>query len=134
MKKHLLMLALASSCFIATHANAMTKDEYTAGKDKIEADYKVDKARCDGLKGNTKDVCAKEAKGKEKVSLAELEQQYQPSDRHARSAQAEKVDARYQVAKEKCDDQKGDTKSACVKQAKADEAKGKADMKAMKKM
>lgn len=134
MKKHLLMLALASSCLIATHASALTKDEYKAGKDKIEADYKVDKAKCDALKDNAKDVCNKEAKGKEKVSLAELEQQYQPSDKHARSVQEEKVDAMYQVAKEKCDDQKGDAKSACVKQAKADEAKGKADMKAMKKM
>jgi len=134
MKKHFLMLAFASSCLIATHASALTKDEYKAGKDKIEADYKVDKAKCDALKDNAKDICSKEAKGKEKVSLAELEQQYQPSDRHARSVQEEKVDAMYQVAKEKCDDQKGDAKSACVKQAKADEAKGKADMKAMKKM
>lgn len=134
MKKHLLMIAVASSCLIATHAGALTKDEYKSGKDKIESDYKVDKAKCDALKDNAKDICNKEAKGKEKVSLAELEQQYQPSDRHARSVQEEKVDAMYQVAKEKCDNQKGDAKSACVKQAKADEAKGKADMKATKKM
>jgi len=134
MKKHLLMLAIASSCLFATHAGAMTKEEYKAEKDKIEADYKVDKAKCDGMKDNAKDICAKEAKGKEKVSLAELEQQYQPSDRHARSVQEEKVDAKYQVAKEKCDDQKGDAKSACVKQAEADQAKGKANLKAMKRM
>ncbi len=134
MKKHLLMLAIASSCLIATHASALTKDEYKSGKDKIEAEYKVDKAKCEALKENAKDVCDKEAKGKEKVALAELEQTYQPSDRHARTVEEEKVDAAYQIAKEKCDDQKGDAKSACVKQAKADEAKGKADMKSMKKM
>ena len=133
MKKHLLMLALASTCFVATQASAMTKDEYKVAEEKIEADYKVAKAQCDTMKDNAKDVCQKEAKGKENVAKAELEQQYQPSDSHARNVAEEKVKATYEVAKEKCDDQKGDAKAACVKQAKADEAQGKADIKAMKK-
>ena len=134
MKKYLLMLAIASSCLVATQANALTKDEYKAEKDKIQANYKADKTKCDVLKDNAKDICEKEAKGKEKVALAELEQQYQPTDKHARSVQEQKIDAVYQVAKEKCDDLKGDAKNLCVKQAKADEAKGKADLKAMKTM
>ena len=46
----------------------------------------------------------------------------------------EKVKADYDVAKEKCDDMQGDAKNACQKEAKAAEAKGKADIKAMKKM
>ena len=125
MKKHLLVLAIASSFFAMGAANAadgMTKDQ-----------YKVAKAQCDTMKDNAKDVCQKEAKGKEDVAKAELEQQYQPSDSHARKVAEEKVKATYEVAKEKCDDQKGDAKSACEKQAKADEAQGKADIKAMKK-
>ena len=134
MKKYLLMLAVASSCLLATQATALPKDEYKAEKDKIQANYKVDKTKCDALKDNAKDICDKEAKGKEKVALAELEQQYQPTDKHARSVQEQKIDAVYQVAKEKCDDLKGDAKNLCVKQAKADEAKGKADLKAMKTM
>jgi hypothetical protein len=85
------------------------------------------------MKDNAKDVCQKEAKGKEDVAKAELEQQYQPSDSHARNVAEERVKATYEVAKEKCDDQKGEAKAACVKQAKADEAQGKADIKAMKK-
>ncbi|GAA4355174.1 hypothetical protein GCM10023165_47050 [Variovorax defluvii] len=131
MKKHLLMLAIASSCLIAGQAGAMTKDEYKAAKDKIEANYKADKAKCDALKDNAKDVCNKEAKGKENVAKAELEQQYKPSDSNARKVEEEKVKANYEVAKEKCDDLKGDAKDACEKQAKADETKGKADIKAM---
>ena len=109
----------------------MTQDEYKAAKEKIEANYKADKAKCDGLKDNAKDVCQKEAKGKENVAKAELEQQYKPSDSNSRKVEEEKVKATYEVAKEKCDDQKGDAKSACEKQAKADETKGKADIKAM---
>ncbi len=131
MKKHLLMLAIASSCFVATHASAMTSAEHKAAKDKIEADYKMDKAKCDPMKDNAKDVCEKEAKGKENVAKAQLEQQYKPSDGNARKVEEQKVKATYDVAKERCDDQKGDAKSACEKQAKADESKGMADIKAM---
>ncbi|MDM0074193.1 hypothetical protein QTH90_07370 [Variovorax sp. J2P1-59] len=132
MKKHLLMIAIASTCLIAGQASAMTSDEYKVAKEKIEADYKVDKAKCDTLKDNAKDVCDKEAKGKENVAKAELEQQYKPSESHARNVKEEQVKANYEVAKEKCDDLKGDAKNACEKQAKADEAKGKAEIKAMK--
>lgn len=132
MKKHLVMIAIASTCLVAGQASAMTQDEYKVAKEKIEADYKVDKTQCDTLKDNAKDVCHKEAKGKEAVAKAELEQQYKPSERHARDVQEEKVKAAYEVAKEKCDDLKGDAKSACEKQAKADQDRGKAELRAMK--
>ena len=67
------------------------------------------------------------------MAKAELEQQYKPSDAHARKVAEEKAKANYEVAKEKCDDQAGDAKAACVKQAKADETQAKADIKATKK-
>lgn len=132
MKKQLLMVALASGLFVATQASAMTRDEYKAGKDRIEADYKMAKAQCDALKANAKDVCEKEAKGKENVAKAELEHNYKPSPAAARKVAEEKVKAEYEVAKEKCDDMKGDTKNACEKEAKAVEARGKAEVRAMK--
>lgn len=133
MKKHLLMIAVASSCLFAAQANAMTKDEYNVAKTKIEADYKVAEAKCDTMKDNAKDVCEKEAKGNEKVAKADLEQSYKPSASHMKKAAEAKNDMTYDVAKEKCDDQTGDAKSACVTQAKADHQKGEADIKAMKK-
>jgi len=112
----------------------MSSDEYKVAKEKVEADYKVSMTQCKTMKDNAKDVCEKDAKGKESVAKADLEQQYQPSDSHARAVEEEKVKANYEVAKERCDDQSGAAKSACEKQASADEAKGKADIKAMKKM
>jgi len=135
MKKHLLVLAIASSFFAMGAANAadgMTKDQYKVAKEKIEADYKVAKAQCDTMKDNAKDVCEKQAKGTENVAKAELEQQYKPTAGHAKKVAEEKAMATYEVAKEKCDDQSGDAKSACVNQAKADHDKAKADIKAMK--
>ena len=107
--------------------------ELKAGRDKIAADYKADRTACDAMKDNAKDVCVEEAKGKEKIAKAELDQKLRPTDGNARKVAEARVDVAYSVAKEKCDDQKGDAKSICVKQAKSDEEKGKADVKAMKK-
>ncbi len=70
----------------------MNKDEHKVAKEKIEADYKVAKTQCDTLKDNAKDVCQKEAKGKENVAKAELEQQFKPSDSNARKVAEEKVE------------------------------------------
>jgi hypothetical protein len=143
MQKFLWICATAS-CLMALPAHAQTTPppaatmdpavaELKAGRDKIAADYKADKAACDAMKDNAKDVCNEEAKGKEKIAKAELDQKLRPSDSNARKVAEAKVEAAYDIAKEKCDDQKGDAKSACVKQAKAEESKGKADIKAMKK-
>ena len=55
-----------------------------------------------------------------------------PSPGNARKVAEERAELNYEVAKEKCDAQKGDAKSACVNQAKADHDRAKADMKAIK--
>jgi len=133
MKKHLLTLALVS-CFVAGQAGAMTQDEYKVAKEKAEANYKVEKAKCDTLIGNAKDICMKQADGKEKIAKAELEQQYKPSNGHAREVEETKVEAAHSIAMEKCEDHKGDAKNACEKQADADKARGKAQIDSMKKM
>ena len=100
-----------------------------AEEDKIEAEYKADKAKCDSMNGNAKDVCMKEAKGKEKVAKAELDAQKDPSARNQRKVEEAKADAKYDVAKEKCDGMKGAEKSACEKDAKAEHERAQADIK-----
>ncbi|MEJ8852767.1 hypothetical protein [Variovorax rhizosphaerae] len=132
MKAGLFGIAIASTLFAFGSAQALTQDEYKVAKAKIEADYKVAKAKCDTLKDNAKDVCMKQAKGTENLAKAELEQQYKPSPGNARKVAEERAELNYEVAKEKCDAQKGDAKSACVNQAKADHDRAKADMKAIK--
>lgn len=133
MKKQLFTCVLATTFLTMTvAANALTKNEYNVAKEKISADYKVSKAKCDTLKENAKDVCMKEAKGAENVGKAELEQQYKPTASRARKVSEEKSTMAYEVAKEKCDDLTGDAKSACVNQAKANHDRAKADIKAMK--
>ena len=110
----------------------MPREEYASEKSKIEADYKAANAKCKDLSGNAKDVCHKEAKADEKIRKADLEAKYKGTPHAAYEAQVTKAKAQYDVAKEKCDDMKGAEKSACRKQAKADETKALADAKAAK--
>jgi len=124
------MMALASS----HAADKLSKDEYKAEKAKIEANYKTDKAACDGQQGNAKDVCEKEATAKEKVALADLDFKNTGKDSDRVKVEKVKAEQDYAVAKEKCEDMKGAEESACKKQAKAAEAKAKADIKAEKKV
>ena len=115
-------------------AGTMTKAEYTATKTRIGADYKADKAACASQAGNAKDICVEQAKAKDKVALAELEYAYtgKPSDWN--KVQVAKAESAYAVAKEKCDDQAGNAKDVCVKEAKAVEVKALADAKLGKKI
>jgi hypothetical protein len=132
MKNQLAMLSLAISCAFAGNALAMTRAEYKAAEDRIEADYKVSRDKCSSLKANAKDICQAEAKGAEKTAKAELEAQYKPSTRNDEKVVDAKADAAYDVAKEKCDELTGNNKDVCVKEAKAARTKAKADAKVNK--
>lgn len=112
-------LGMALTFVLASQAQAMTREEHKAAEDRIEATYKADKQRCDGLSGNAKDICQSEAKGKEKVAKAELEAQYKPSAKAQAKVAEAKADAAYDTAKQKCDELAGNNKDVCMKDAKA---------------
>ncbi|MDD4963064.1 MAG: hypothetical protein PHI11_03990 [Gallionella sp.] len=126
--------AVAAAVCLVFSVNAMalnmSKDEYKAAGKKISAQYKADKANCDTLAGNAKDICKDEAKGKNQVAEAELEAQYKPSNKATYEVSMVKAKAAYAVAKEKCDDKDGNDEDVCVKEAKAALVRGKADAKA----
>jgi hypothetical protein len=83
-----------------------------------EADYKVAKERCDDKAGNDKDVCVKEAKAVEVKALADAKMGKKIGEAKTDAA-ADKRDADYKVAGEKCDALAGPAKDACVGNAKA---------------
>lgn len=113
----------------AAQAATMNKADYGSTKARISADYKADKAACDSLKANAKDICVEEAKAKEKVARAELEFAYTGKTGDGNKLKVAKAEAAYAVAKERCDDQSGNAKDVCVKEAKAVEVKALADAK-----
>jgi osmotically-inducible protein OsmY len=118
----------------ALAAQGMSKDEYKAGKDKIAAEYKSAMAGCRPLAANAKDVCIAEAKGRQKVAQAELEASNRPSDRTRYAVSIAKAEADYSVARQKCDDKAGGDKKACLKEARAAQARAKAEASAHMKM
>lgn len=113
-------------------AATMAKADYQAEKSRISADYKSDKAACASLVGNIKDICVEEANAKKKVAHAELEYSYTGKPGDQTKVLETKAKSAYAVAKEKCDDQAGNAKDVCVKEAKAVEIKALADAKMSK--
>lgn len=129
------VIALAAGCAfsVAATAESISKEDYKAGKEKIEAAYKAEKAACSGFSDNRKDICIVQAKGTEKVSRAELEAVYKPDSRSRHDVLVAKAEAGYAVAKERCDDLAGNAKDVCVTEAKAAETAAKAEAKAQMK-
>ena len=115
-------------------AGTMAHADYSAAKDRISAEYKADKAACDPLSGNAKDICVEKAKGKEKVARAELAYRDSGTAADAHKLEVAKADAAYDVAKERCDDKAGNAKDVCVTEAKAEHKKALADAKLGKKV
>lgn len=83
-----------------------------------EADYKVATQKCQDKAGNDKDVCMKEAKAAETRAKADAKAT-RVSAAAKKDAKEDKMEADYKVAAEKCDTLSGDSKNACVEQAKA---------------
>lgn len=127
------LFAAAALALPMTSAFALDKAQHKAEKERVEAAYKADKATCDTLKDNAKDICNQEAKAKEKVAKAELDASLSGKPRDQEKLAKVKADTTYEVAKEKCDDKAGNDKDVCMKEAKATKEKALADIKASKK-
>ncbi|MES2686935.1 MAG: hypothetical protein V4706_08940 [Pseudomonadota bacterium] len=129
MKKYLLLGLLAASTLVTAQTATMSRDEYRAAKQRIEAQEDTEEARCAALQGNAKDVCEEEAEGREKVARAELEQRYEPSARNIRKLAMARINAVYDVAKEKCEALTGAAEDSCEKQAKSERDSARAQVK-----
>jgi hypothetical protein len=112
-----------------TPSTSMSKDSYAQAKTNADAQYKIDKDACASLSGNVKDICVAEAKGKDNVAKADAEAAYENTPKHRENARVARAQAKNDVAIEKCDDLAGNRKDVCVKEAKAELVKGKADAK-----
>lgn len=132
MTRHDISGAVAALCFAASGAFAaagnpalakaaapMTQQQYEAAKARIEAQYKADRKLCAPLKGDERDVCDAQAKGREKADKAKLEARYRRDPETAMQAKIATAEANYAVAKEKCDALKGKAQDRCEKEAKA---------------
>ena len=111
----------------AAGAEIMSKPQYHESKKAIEAEYKGAKAACKKFTENAKDICLVDAKGHERVALAELEAAYAPSHKTQHDVRIAKANADFAVAKEKCDDKAGNSKDVCRKEAQSARIAARAD-------
>ncbi len=126
------LVAAALLALPLAQAANLSKADYQAGKTRISADFKSDKAACASRADNAKDICVEEAKAREKVARAELEYGYSAKPADQTKVMVAKAESTYAVAKEKCDDMAGNVKDVCVKEAKAAETKALADARVSK--
>jgi hypothetical protein len=114
-----LLSALLLTFNFGATAAPLSKVEYKSNKTAITAKLKADKLACAAQTGNAKDICVEEAKGVERVAMAELQANYEPSTKHNYDVSVAKAKSAFEVAKEKCDDQTGNAKDVCRKEADA---------------
>ena len=86
---------------------------------RIDREHKAARDACKPLKDNAQDVCQKEADAKQKIAKAELKVQKKDTPENRKDLAETKAKAEYDVAMERCEDQKGDSKQACQREAKS---------------
>lgn len=134
-RRHATLLALSLAlCGGLAQAANFAKSVYNGAKEDIKSTYKADREACGKLSGNAKDICIAETKGLEKIALAQLEYNYTGKADDEVNLYKTRYEAQYEVAAERCDDLAGDTKSLCVREAKTERDKAKADTKMTKKV
>ncbi|MFZ6862224.1 hypothetical protein ACO0K7_06285 [Undibacterium sp. Ji67W] len=115
-------------------ATAEAQTTYDAAKNSAAADYKIANARCDGMAGNPKDICVAEAKAARIQVEANAKAVYKGTVSERSNARKDIANANYEVDKAKCENQGGNQKDVCIKQAKATMTAAKADATADKKV
>jgi hypothetical protein len=127
-----LVAAIGVTLCLAASAANISKPVHDQAQSELKAAFKAEREACNRQTGNAKDVCEETVKGREKVAMAHLEYQRSGTPRDMNKLVQARYDARYEVAKEMCDDQSGNAKDVCVAQAKAEHDKAKANAKASK--
>lgn len=123
------MALIAFACGPAMGAG-MSKQEYQAAKKRIAVEYQAERQKCGPRHGNALDLCMARVHGERDVAKAELEAAYRPSPRTDYDAAIARSKAAYAVDKEKCDEQRGAVRKACIDEAKAASERAKAAAKA----
>ena len=116
-------LAFAGSAYAQQPTTPQPRDRAPAANEspekRIDREHEAAKDACKPLKGNAQDVCKKEADAKKKIAMAELKVQKKDTPENRKDLAETKAKAEYEVAMERCEDQKGDAKQMCQREAKS---------------
>lgn len=113
----------------ALSADLTSVDDFNAGKARADAALMADKAACDKLTGNPRDVCREQARGKDRVARAELELAHTGTRKARDNVTSIKLGTAYDLARTQCNDKPGSAKTLCTRQAQAARTQGEAKLK-----
>jgi osmotically-inducible protein OsmY len=126
-----LLASVAGATIATAPAAAQNKTDsagYRTAMQKIEADHKAAKQKCDALKDE--DVCEEQADvARARAELAAVTK-YDNTPSNLEAARRKLADAEYELAEEKCDLLKGNEKDSCQNNAKSVRTAALADAKA----
>ncbi|MEJ5128540.1 hypothetical protein WH367_21035 [Comamonas sp. MYb21] len=111
-------VALAGLCIAAT-AYAMSDEEIRAETERIAAQYSTAMAHCQTLQGHDRDICTEDAKGSQRVAQAERDAKLLGDAGHSYQVRVARAEVDYRVAKERCNEMRGDAVGVCKKDAEA---------------
>jgi hyperosmotically inducible protein len=116
-----LLATAAGASFAAAPTFGLNHDPatYRNVSQKGEADYKAAVAKCEGTRGNDKDVCMAEAKVVRTRTEVDALARYNNSPRGREKMRTEMADAEYDLAKARCGAKSGAEKDDCVNNAKS---------------
>lgn len=114
------MLAAGLANSAAAASANMSLADYLARKKQISAEHKYAQGVCGSNPSLNREICLAEALGRDGVAKADLEVAYRSTPRTRSEAIEARAEARFLVARERCDDGSGAFKQdACVRSAKA---------------
>lgn len=122
------MRCAAACAFAAAGALAHAADP-SVGLElaRIDAEYEAASERCDDAAGQAKDLCLVEARAERRIRKAELAARGQGTIKAWYDARVARAEAEFAVAKERCTVRSGAEREACVADARALEARAKAE-------
>jgi osmotically-inducible protein OsmY len=114
-------VAVGGSGSTAATASALAQNDspaYRQAMDKVAADHKAAKQKCDALK--EEDVCEEQADvARARAELAAVQKHDKNNTANHDAARRKLAEAEYELAEEKCDAMKGNTKDSCMDKAKS---------------
>jgi len=96
----------------------MNEAAYEAAQARIAADFKAERKACDRVQGPARDLCRTQAKGRQQVARAELQARYEPSPEADQELKNARAEAKYALARVRCDALKGNAEDRCRQEAK----------------
>jgi hypothetical protein len=125
MRKAVLIVAIASVACAAPPLRAADRQASIAEQERIDAEYRAAKERCDRATGAEQDVCAAAARAARRIAKAEADARAKDTPKAWYDARIARAEAEFLVARERC--AAVAARDACLGEARAAEARAKAE-------